>query len=110
GGGGVRVNAVAAGTIRTPASEGHRSDPLGPEAERSALPLGRRGHPDDVAGAALFLLSDLAGWITGQVVVVDGGSSTRPSFLDQDDLPVFVGDGALRWRLAQAGPGLDSND
>ncbi|HEX3839952.1 MAG TPA: SDR family oxidoreductase [Acidimicrobiales bacterium] len=104
---GVRVNAVAAGTIRTPASDAHRSAPPDPDAERHAVPLGRRGDPEDVAGAALFLLSDLAGWVTGQVVVVDGGSSTRPSFLDHDDLPVFVGDGPLRSRLAS---GLDSND
>jgi NAD(P)-dependent dehydrogenase (short-subunit alcohol dehydrogenase family) len=104
---GVRVNAVAAGTIRTPASDAHRSEPPDTDAERHAVPLGRRGGPEDVAGAALYLLSDLAGWVTGQVVVVDGGSSTRPSFLGPDDLPVFVGDGALRSRLA---PGLDSND
>jgi NAD(P)-dependent dehydrogenase (short-subunit alcohol dehydrogenase family) len=96
---GVRVNAVAAGTIRTPASDSHRSDSPDADAERQAVPLGRRGEPEDVAGAALFLLSDLAGWITGQVVVVDGGSSTRPSFLDRDDLPVFVADSPLRQRL-----------
>jgi NAD(P)-dependent dehydrogenase (short-subunit alcohol dehydrogenase family) len=109
---GVRVNAVAAGTIRTPASDSHRSDPpdTDAEAERHAVPLGRRGDPEDVAGAALFLLSDLAGWITGQVVVVDGGSSTRPSFLDPDDLPVFVADSPLRQRLAGPGTTLDSND
>jgi len=111
---GVRVNAVAAGTIRTPASDSHRSDPpdadADADAERRAVPLGRRGDPDDVAGAALFLLSDLAGWITGQVLVVDGGSSTRPSFLDQDDLPVFVADSPLRRRLAAPTTGLDSND
>lgn len=107
---GVRVNAVAAGTIRTPASDSHRSDAPDPDAERQAVPLGRRGDPEDVAGAALFLLSDLAGWITGQVVVVDGGSSTRPSFLDPDDLPVFVADSPLRRRLAAPGGTLDSND
>ncbi|HWD53286.1 MAG TPA: SDR family oxidoreductase [Acidimicrobiales bacterium] len=107
---GVRVNAVAAGTIRTPASDSHRSGPPHADAERPAVPLGRRGEPEDVAGAVLFLLSDLAGWITGQVMVVDGGSSTRPSFLDQDDLPVFVADSSLRRRLAAPGTHLDSND
>ena len=60
--------------------------------EQSAIPLGRRGTPDDVAGAALYLLSDLAGFVTGHTLVVDGGSSVRPSFLDADDLPVFVHD------------------
>ena len=53
------------------------------------------------AGAALFLLSDLAGFVTGHTLVVDGGSSVRPSFLDADDLPVFVHDADLRTRLLQ---------
>jgi hypothetical protein len=55
--------------------------------------------PDDIANAVLFLLSDLSAWITGQVLAVDGGSSARPSFLGDDDLPVFVHDDALRERL-----------
>ena len=38
------------------------------------LPLRRLGEPDDVAGAAVFLASDAAWWITGQTLVVDGGS------------------------------------
>jgi len=38
-----------------------------------AIALGRLGRPEDVAGAVLFLVSDLAGYVTGQVLVVDGG-------------------------------------
>jgi NAD(P)-dependent dehydrogenase (short-subunit alcohol dehydrogenase family) len=38
------------------------------------MPLKRLGVPDDIAGAALFLASDLASWITGQTLVVDGGA------------------------------------
>jgi NAD(P)-dependent dehydrogenase (short-subunit alcohol dehydrogenase family) len=95
---GIRVNAVAPGTVRTPAS-GARATDADSVAEQTAVPLRRRGVPDDIAYAVLFLLSDLARWITGQVLAVDGGSSARPSFLGADDLPVFVHDETLRARL-----------
>ncbi len=95
---GVRVNAVAPGTVRT-ARATSVSGPEDQEEGHSVIPLGRRGTPDDVAGAALFLLSDLAGFVSGQVLAVDGGSSVRPSYLDEDDLPVFVRDQDLRDRL-----------
>jgi NAD(P)-dependent dehydrogenase (short-subunit alcohol dehydrogenase family) len=70
----VRVNAIAPGTLRTPAWEQRRqkdSDIF----ERVArwYPLGRIGDPEDVAGAALFLASDEAAWISGAVLPVDGG-------------------------------------
>jgi NAD(P)-dependent dehydrogenase (short-subunit alcohol dehydrogenase family) len=97
---GVRVNAIAPGTIRTAHSERGTPTVDSPE-ERAAIPLRRRGAPDDIAGAALYLLSDLAAFVTGHTLVVDGGSSARPSFLDPDDLPVFVRDGDLRTRLLQ---------
>ena len=41
------------------------------------LPLKRLGEPDDIATAALYLLSDEASWITGQMLVVDGGTTTQ---------------------------------
>jgi NAD(P)-dependent dehydrogenase (short-subunit alcohol dehydrogenase family) len=91
---GLRVNTIAAGTISTPRATG--SDP---ERDRRVLPLGRRGRPEDIAGAALFLLSDLAGFVTGQVIAVDGGASIKPSYLGEDGLPVFVEDPVLRARL-----------
>lgn len=68
---GVRVNAVAPGWIDTPLTAG-----LSGELRRRALDesaLGRLGTPDDVAGAVLFLCSDLARHVTGQVLRVDGG-------------------------------------
>lgn len=67
----VLVNCVAPGYIETDMTAA-----LPPEAGAallSAIPLGRLGQPDEIAGAVLFLASDLARYITGQVLVVDGG-------------------------------------
>lgn len=67
----VLVNCVAPGYIETDMTAS-----LPPEAAAAllgAIPLGRLGQPDDVAGAVLFLASDLARYVTGQVLTVDGG-------------------------------------
>lgn len=95
---GIRVNAIAVGTIRVPSNRTRAPSDDTPET-KAALPLGRRGTPDDVAGAALYLLSDLSSFVTGTVVTVDGGATAKPSYLDADNLPVFVPDGELRTRL-----------
>jgi NAD(P)-dependent dehydrogenase (short-subunit alcohol dehydrogenase family) len=71
---GTRVNAIAPGLVRTPMAYRGRDnfDELEPAiAERH--PLRRIGEPADIAGPAVFLLSDAAAWMTGQTVVVDGG-------------------------------------
>jgi NAD(P)-dependent dehydrogenase (short-subunit alcohol dehydrogenase family) len=71
---GVRVNAIAPGTLRTPAWEQRRQkDPDVFDRVAKWYPLGRIGEPEDVAGAALFLASDEAAWISGAVLPIDGG-------------------------------------
>jgi NAD(P)-dependent dehydrogenase (short-subunit alcohol dehydrogenase family) len=67
----VRVNAIAPGLIKTDFSQ-VLVDNHG-EALAQRIPTRRLGESEDVAGAALWLASDLASWITGQVIVVDGG-------------------------------------
>lgn len=72
----VRVNCVAPSLTRTRIAEPlTRSAPMA-EAIAKQHPIPRLGEPDDAAALADFLLSDAAGWITGQVMAVDGGRST----------------------------------
>jgi NAD(P)-dependent dehydrogenase (short-subunit alcohol dehydrogenase family) len=68
---GVTVNAVAPGPVQTAINE---RTPEQVRAWEAALPLGRLGQPEDVAGAVVFLASDLASWITGHVLQVNGGA------------------------------------
>lgn len=73
---GVTANAVSPGPVETPLF--HGVVPAGSEAEArltAAIPLGRLGRPEDVAGAVAFFLSDGAAWITGQNLFVCGGAS-----------------------------------
>ena len=67
----VLVNAVAPGYIDTELTRGISDEAK--QALQGAIALGRLGQGSDIAGAVLFLASDLAGYITGQVLVVDGG-------------------------------------
>ncbi len=73
----VRVNAVAPGLVTTDFArvlwEGRE------DAISAHVPLRRLGRPDDIAAAALFLLSDAASWITGQTLVIDGGTTNQPT-------------------------------
>lgn len=73
---GIRVNAIHPGAIQTMIG-GEPTDSeaaaAGAEQFTQMVPLGRYGQPEDVAGAAVFLASDLAGYVTGESLVVDGG-------------------------------------
>ena len=71
---GIRVNAVAPGFIATEMTKVSQSGAVN-EGILQRTPLGRWGKPSDIAGAALFLASDTAGFITGETVTIDGGLS-----------------------------------
>ncbi len=74
----IRVNALAPGLIKTKLAQALWEGP-GEERIAAHIPLRRLGLPDDVATAALFLASDAASWITGQTLIVDGGTTRQPS-------------------------------
>jgi 3-oxoacyl-[acyl-carrier protein] reductase len=74
----IRVNAIAPGSIEFPGGiwdERRTSAPDLYQQTQKRVPWGRFGSPEEIAAVALFLASDLAGWITGQTIVVDGGQS-----------------------------------
>ncbi len=71
----IRVNAVAPSLTDTPLAARLLSNEERTQSSRERHPLRQIGQPDDVAAAALFLLGDQSGWITGQVWGVDGGLS-----------------------------------
>lgn len=72
---GVRVNAVAPGMIHTPLTERIYRDDAVTERRKALIPLGRIGTPDDIAAVVSFLAGPDAGYITGQILLADGGFS-----------------------------------
>lgn len=73
---GIRVNAIAPSLTRTPLAAGLLANDASASAIAALHPLPRLGEADDIAALAAFLLSRDAGWITGQIVGVDGGRSS----------------------------------
>ncbi|HAA69530.1 MAG: hypothetical protein CMJ70_18640 [Planctomycetaceae bacterium] len=71
----IRVNALAPGWIRTPMTNALQQNPERAAKVLDRVPLGRWGEPQDVAGAALFLASDAARYITGHTIPIDGGAA-----------------------------------
>jgi NAD(P)-dependent dehydrogenase (short-subunit alcohol dehydrogenase family) len=91
---GIRVNAVAPGVTETVASRTYVDED--PDRDRRAIAMGRRGRPEEQAGAILFLLSDLSNYITGQTLLVDGGLDLKWSHLDADNTSLFLKDESFR--------------
>ncbi len=90
----IRVNAVAPGVTATAASLTYTGED--PDRDRQAIAMGRRGTPEEQAGAILFLLSDLSSYITGQTLLVDGGLNLRWTHLGADNTSLFLKDESFR--------------
>lgn len=91
---GIRVNAVAPGVTETAASATYVD--ADPDRDQRAIAMGRRGTPEEQAGAILFLLSDLSSYITGQTILVDGGLNLRWTHLGADNTSLFLKDDDFR--------------
>ncbi|MBM4448177.1 MAG: glucose 1-dehydrogenase [Chloroflexi bacterium] len=75
----IRVNAIAPGVIKTRLSEALWKEPAKEKLAAKSKALGYIGVPEDVAGTALFLASDASSYITGEVILVDGGEFVGPA-------------------------------
>jgi glucose 1-dehydrogenase len=78
---GIRVNGIGPGATVTPINRAWIEDPVKRAQVEQHIPMRRAGDADEMAGVACFLSSDLAGYITGQTLFVDGGLTLYPSFL-----------------------------
>ena len=71
---GITVNSICPGAIDTPQPKAHVKNEAEFYAKAKKIPLGRVGQPEDLVGAVLFLASDWSSYVTGQMIVVNGGS------------------------------------
>ncbi|HEX6800634.1 MAG TPA: SDR family oxidoreductase [Ktedonobacterales bacterium] len=76
----IQVNAIAPGLVKTRFAQVLHETPQIRQAVERATPMGRIAEPDEIAGAALYLASPASGFMTGQVLVVDGGMTLGGSF------------------------------
>jgi NAD(P)-dependent dehydrogenase (short-subunit alcohol dehydrogenase family) len=95
----IRVNAVAPGVTQTAASRTYVDEDA--DRDRQAIAMGRRGRPEEQAGAILFLLSDLSSYITGQTLLVDGGLNLKWSHLGADNTSLFLKDESFRKAISR---------
>lgn len=72
---GIRVNAIAPGLVQTDFARALWDNPEALKRVEEQIPMRRIGQPDDIAGAAVYLASPASRWTTGQMIVVDGGST-----------------------------------
>lgn len=71
----IRVNAIAPGLVKTDFARALWENPEFADPRIAATPMRRLGDPEDIAGAAVYLASNAASWVTGQTLVVDGGAT-----------------------------------
>lgn len=90
----IRVNAIAPGVTATPASGTYVDEDT--DRDQRAIAMGRRGRPEEQAGAVLFLLSQLSSYITGQTILVDGGLNLKWTHLGADNTSLFLKDEGFR--------------
>ena len=95
----IRVNAVAPGVTATAASLTYTGEDS--DRDRQAIAMGRRGTPEEQAGAILFLLSDLSSYITGQTLLVDGGLNLKWTHLGADNTSLFLKDETFREEISR---------
>jgi L-rhamnose 1-dehydrogenase len=95
---GIRVNAVAPGWVRTPPTAEILADETQWSKHRSRIPLDRPAEPSEIANVAAFLLSDASSYMTGSLVVADGGLTAGYRFSDWEAAPAASEPRAARSR------------